>query len=314
MTLEQNTAPIAYFAFNRPEHTLRSLTAIKDSSLSKVSEIYIFCDGPRENETLESQRDIEAVRSVAQSEQWCREVHLNFSETNKGVFNSITEGVTDVVNKHGRIIVVEDDIVMYPAFLPFMNEALEMYQNDEEVMHISAFSPLGDPSLITESSYFYNHTFTWGWATWKRAWQHYNPDALDLFEQIDRSGKRAYINLDQNFEIYWGLRYIHEKKFDDWNYNWHATVALRNGLTLQSARSLADNIGFDGSGMHCTPAMAPEHSLNREVISEIRLTKIPLKEDERIRSILHKRPFVQKALFLLKHYLRFVLIGKVPNG
>lgn len=304
----KDIAPIAYFAFNRPAHALQSLQALKQNTLAEESEIYIFCDGPRHNETQDGLEKINETRAVTQSEQWGKNVHFEFRKKNLGLFQSIPQGITQVVQKHGKVIVVEDDIVVSPGFLSYMNDALKMYENEEEVMHVSGYCPFTElPIPYKESTFFYNHTYCWGWGTWKRAWDHFASDGYALMKKVQAKGIVSYVNLDQTFEFYWGLKYIHERKFQDWNYNWHVSVALRNGLCLQPVKSLTSNIGFDGSGTNCT---AVETQGAAKMTGSLPITRIPLKEDRRIRKLLHKRPLKTKTLFLLKHFLRHLVVKK----
>lgn len=300
--MSSSLAPIAYFAFNRPEHTLKSLIAIKKNLLSAETDIYIFCDGPRINETESGIKSIEAVRAIAASELWAKKVTLKFRERNVGLFESITSGITEVIEKYGRVIVIEDDVIISPGFLKFMNESLEMYDNDNRVMHISGYCPFQSfPIKYSEETFFYNNTYCWGWSTWKRAWKYFIADGYELMKRIDKSKRRAYINLDNTFEFYWGLKYIHERKFQDWNYNWHVSVALQNGYCLHPVKTLTNNIGFDGSGTHCT---TNEPQKIHEFTENINVKLIPVEENKDIRTILHKRSLKAKLVFLFKHWGR----------
>jgi hypothetical protein len=212
--------------------------------------------------------------------------------------------VTKVVNEHGRAIVLENDILVSEGFLKYMNEALDMYENDEQVMHIGGYSPLTKAKIeIKDSTFFYNHTFTWGWATWQRAWKHLSLDGWELIKKIKEQKKISYINLDNTFETFWGIKHIMEGKFQSWNYFWHTCVNLNDGLCLYPSKSLVTNIGFDGSGVHCD--IDPEMG-NLTFTNHIELKRIPLVEDKKIRKKLNKRNLLFKAKFTARHYLKYL--------
>ena len=126
-------APIILFVYNRPWHTEQTLRALMANELAAKSELYIYADGPKPNATDEQLQKIHEVRQLIRQEQWCDKVHIVESEKNKGLADSIIGGVTEIVNKYGKIIVLEDDIVPTTGFLQYMNDALEMYKDDEQV-------------------------------------------------------------------------------------------------------------------------------------------------------------------------------------
>ena len=132
-------APIVLFVYNRPWHTEQTLNALMQNELADQSVLYIYADGPKENATEEQLKKIEEVRHVIRTKKWCKEVHIIESEKNKGLADSIINGVTEIVNKYGKVIVLEDDIVTSKGFLKYMNEALELYKEEDKVYHISGY-------------------------------------------------------------------------------------------------------------------------------------------------------------------------------
>lgn len=298
-------APVAFFCFNRPDHTLKTLSAIKNNQLSSETILYIFSDGPRKNDSLETIEKIREVRKIIRKEQWCKEVVFVEAERNQGLLQSISKGVTEVVNRHGKVIVIEDDVMVSKGFLNFMNKALDMYEKDEKVMHLGGYSPLGRINYKPEeSTFFYNHTFCWGWATWQRAWKYFSTDGEFLRKRIKKEGKMRYINLDDTFEAYWGIKYIMEGRFQSWNYFWHTCVNLNGGLCLHPAESLIENIGFDGSGTNCE---IDTEKIDSVIADHLELVKIPIVENAIVRKKMHTQSIFSRLRFNIRHYLKYIL-------
>ncbi len=184
-----NLAPIVLFVYNRPWHTEQALNALMQNELAGQSVLYIYADGPKENPGDEQLKNIEEVRKVIRWQQWCKEVIIIEADNNKGLAASIVDGVTEIVNKHEKVIVLEDDIVTSVGFLKYMNEALTLYKDDERVLEVSAFMfPIQSAGL--PDTFFYNANSCWGWGTWKRAWKYYNNDALDLYKKLKENSLR----------------------------------------------------------------------------------------------------------------------------
>lgn len=299
-------APIVYFAFNRPDHTLKTLQAISECRNAENSVLYIYIDGPKPGATETSLKNINAVKKIAAQKKWCGEVHTIVAEKNNGLFKSIVKGITETINKHGSVIVIEDDVLVFPGFLNYMNTALNMYKNNPEVMHISAFTKAEFKNVpLQESTFFYNHTTCWGWATWQRAWDKFTPDALAIKEACAKKGDIYYLNLDGTFEMFWGLKAIADGKFQSWNTLWHSVVFLHNGLCLHPARSLVNNIGHDGSGTNCEPDAG--FGMNEFLQDDLVITPIPLTENKTVRNYnTHMHGYAYRLKFAIKHYLRYI--------
>lgn len=267
-------APVVIFAYNRPDHLRRTLDALSKNELAEDSILYIYCDGPKalatsaeiiDNEIQRSARRVfsgspeeynEYCRSIkeclelAQSQTWPKELHVIARETNWGLAKSIVGAVTEIVNHYGRIISLEDDIVTSKGFLRFMNDALEMYKDDDKVMHVSAYMFPHKKRL--PQTFFYPVPYPGGgWATWKRAWDFFSDNTKELYDY--------WSNRWNEFNINGGSFY--QKQLEDnlhgrastWFVKWHAVVLQRGGLTLYPGQSLTTNIGFDSTATNCTP-------------------------------------------------------------
>ena len=241
-------APVALFVYNRPEHTKRTVEALQQNLSASETDLFVFADGPKAEAIDEEVLKIKEARSVVSSLKGFRSVTLSFSEVNKGLAASLTNGIGKVLETHEQIIVLEDDILTSKYFLSFCNEGLRKYKDEEKVMSISGFAfPL---SSNGEQSYFIQLGSCWGWATWKRAWKHFSPDATQMLKQIN-SNKLSYaFDVSGTHPYTEMLKMQSEGKLSSWGICWYASVFLRNGLMLCPAKSLTINLGMDGSGTH----------------------------------------------------------------
>ena len=299
-------APIVFFAYNRPGHARQTLEALSKNRLANASALYIFIDGPKTNAAAHTLTNIEEMKKVAAEKQWCKEVHIIVDKTNKGLLRSIIDGVTKTVNEFGKVIVMEDDVLVSTGFLEYMNDALDFYGHTDKVMHISGYSRTDlRTAAIKEPTYFFYHTSCWGWATWKRAWDKFDPDPIAVKRAIRTKGNIRKLNMDGTFEFFWGLKAIAEGRYQSWNTIWHSIVFLNNGLCLHPTQSLVTNIGHDGSGVNC--AEDSEFGKNDILADQVPVTEIPL--------VLHKRAislyrslfsFKYRFIFEASHYLRYI--------
>jgi len=239
----ENLAPIVLFVYNRPWHTLQTLEALAANELADQSTLYIFCDGPKENANTEDLNKIEEVRKVIKQKKWCHEVHFIERQTNKGLANSVIDGVTEIVNQYGRIIVLEDDLVTAKGFLKFMNEALEVYEKSCHVFSVTGFTfPLNTKEVCCFLSPL--ATSSWGWATWSAKWKAFDKE-ISLKSQIQEHHEMR-LRFNFGFSDYASML----DNSNSWAIRWYYSVFIRNGLGIFPSKSLVKNIGFDGSGVH----------------------------------------------------------------
>ncbi|TAD98091.1 MAG: hypothetical protein EAZ97_11365 [Bacteroidetes bacterium] len=245
-------APIILFVYNRPLHTAQTLEALRKNDLADQSLLYIFADGLKNNATENQRIDFEEVRKIIYSKKWTKEVQIRESEQNKGLAKSIIEGVTEIVQKHGKIIVLEDDLTTAKGFLTYMNQALETYKNEDLVYQISAYTYPANYENIQTETFFLKNVCSWGWATWAEKWQIFEPDAQKLMDQFTNQQKIDDFNLKYyySFEL---LKMQAAGTINSWAVRFHASVFLKGGLVLFPKKTLIQNIGFDSSGENCAP-------------------------------------------------------------
>ena len=246
-----NYAPIVLFVYNRPEHTRRTLTALSNNELADQSELFIFADGPKQDADKNQLEKIELTRNVAHEKKWCNEVHIIESEYNKGLANSIIDGVTQIVNKYGKIIVLEDDIVTGKYFLRFMNDALERYKDEDKIWHITGWRyPIKTKN--NNSTFIYPLMDCWGWATWADRWQHYEKNPSHLINIFTPEMKEKF-NADGTYSGFWEqIESNASGELNTWAIFWYATIFLHNGLCIVPTTSIVRNIGIDASGTNIT--------------------------------------------------------------
>lgn len=238
-------APVVLFAFNRPVHTKKTLDALAANDLAPRSRLVVYCDGPRD------ERDEEAVAHVCRVVRETKgflSVELREAKRNKGLAASIIDGVSSVCAQHGRAIVMEDDLVTSRAFLSFMNQALDRYEHEPAVWHISGWNyPIEQDGL--GDAFFLRVMNCWGWATWRSRWQHFHKDADALVSSFSRRDIKRF-SLNGAGDFWKQVELNAAGRINTWAIYWYATIFKNAGLCLNPASSYVVNIGHDGSGTH----------------------------------------------------------------
>lgn len=268
----QALAPIALFAYNRPQHLRRTVEALAANPLAAESELFVFLDGPRneDDRTLGGE-----IREYVSSIDAFQSVSLIEQDRNIGLAASIIGGVSRMFERHEVVIVVEDDILTSPFFLRYMNEALRAYRDDEAVASVHGF--VYEIKGLPET-FFLRGADCWGWATWRRAWRVFDSDGARLLQELkDR-------DLIDEFDLHRAMPYTQmlldqiEGRNNSWAIRWHASAFLKGMMTLHPGRSLIRNIGLDGSGTHCQDV--PAHLDVMAASSPVRVDRIPLMENQ----------------------------------
>lgn len=266
--LAQPLAPIAVFAYKRPEHLQRALEALHRDPLFGRSPVHIYCDGARseaETERVRQTRDI-ARRFATQH------TRLVFREQNLGLRKSIVSGVSELTEDQGRVIVVEDDLVVGDQFLSFMNAALDRYADNDQIEQVSGHQfPVSVPAGGTPL--FLPFTTTWGWATWKRAWRHFGASAEGYDELCNDRALRRRFDLDGSYPYFRMLQKQQAGEIDSWGILWYLTMFRRQRLAVFPRQSLVRNEGFDGTGTHCPRSRGDAIPLMRW--DELRCDRLP---------------------------------------
>jgi len=244
----KSPAPVALFVYNRPVHTEKTVQALLRNKYANESEVYVFSDGPKYKG---DEKAVEQVRQYIRDISGFKKLVLIEREKNYGLAKNIVEGVSEIINKHKRVIVIEDDLVTSPFFLKFMNEALDFYSEKKDVWHISGWNyPIDHQNLNHKDTFLWRVMNCWGWATWEDRWRHYKKDP-DYF--ISTFSKKDIKKFDLDGAASFWRQILDNKtgRIDTWAIFWYATIFANRGLCLNPVKSYVENIGLDGSGVHC---------------------------------------------------------------
>lgn len=277
-------APIILFVYNRPWHTQQTVNSLLMNKESSISDLYIFADGIRENSTEKQISNFLRTREYIHTISGFKNITIVEYDINKGLGRSIIDGVTNILKKYDSVIVLEDDIVVSPHFLRFMNESLVCYEDNEQVICINGYNLITN-TTIKETSFFLRGGDCWGWATWKRAWKLFNPDASELLNYINEH-KCLLKDFTFNGTMYYMdlLRAVVEGKNDSWAIRWYTSTFIKGGLCLYPTKSLCKNIGF-GEGATNTISSDRDIIYTRVQANEeyLEYANIPIKECKRAR-------------------------------
>ena len=240
-------APVALFAYARQDHLRLTVESLLQNPECSSTPLYVFCDGPR-NAGAREQTD--AVRAYVDTLQGFASVTRIYRDTNWGLAQSIISGVGEVVARHGCVIVMEDDLVVSPHFLAYMNQGLQIYRDEPRVASIHGYSYPVDEAL--PETFFLRGADCWGWATWARAWQHFEPDGQKLLSALRAQKLTRAFDMGGAYPFTRMLSNQIKGKNNSWAVRWHASCFLADMLTLYPGKSLVNNIGVDGSGTHCS--------------------------------------------------------------
>lgn len=238
-------SPVVLFVYNRIIHTEKTITALKNNFHAEKSDLIIFSDGAKHDKDIDA---VNQVRHYIQNIQGFKSVSVIERDRNYGLASSIIDGVTQVCNQYGKVIVLEDDIVTSRYFLTYMNDALDHYELNKKVASIHGYVY---PIDGLPETFFLRGADCWGWATWADRWQTFEPNGEKLLKELISK------QLSKRFDF--NGAYSFSKMLEDqikglnnsWAVRWHATAFLNNQYTLYPGKSLVENIGNDGSGSHC---------------------------------------------------------------
>jgi hypothetical protein len=265
--MKSTSAPIALIGYNRPHHIERCISSLQANSAARGSTLYVFLDGPRGAEDASS---VEEVRRIARATTRFREVRIAERKSNLGLSRNVIDGVTSVLAEHESVIVVEDDLVVSPSFLQYMNEALVRYRFAAGVFSVSGYNyprrVLPMPAGYPYDAFFVTRHMCWGWGTWKDRWQKADweiPDHSSLTKNSSwkRSLAEAGLDLPRMLEDQV------QGRLDSWAIRWTYAHFANHAVCLVPVESFVNNMGADGSGVHMKASTRYFHaSLNRTLL------------------------------------------------
>jgi hypothetical protein len=243
-------APVALFAYNRPDHTRQTIEALRLNPLASETELHVFSDAAR---TAEDRQEVDSVRRLLKTIEGFKSLRVVERATNLGLAGSVIGGVNDLFERYERLVVLEDDIVTSPDFLSYINEALDTYVAEARVFSVTGFNfPIAIDPAYAFDAYFSYRCNSWGWATWRDRWNMVDWDLKDYpafksnyaaRRKFNRGGNDLADMLDQQVQ----------GEIDSWAIRWCYAHSQNNAFCVFPVQSRVRNIGFDGTGVHCHP-------------------------------------------------------------
>ncbi len=248
--------PVVLIVFNRAETTRQVVERIAQA---RPRVLFIVADGPRADHPEDVER-CEAARKAAEAVDWPCELVTHYAETNLGVGVRPATGISWVFEQVDGAIILEDDCVPRPSFFAFCAELLDRYRDDERVMHIAGSNFVPEAAPTPDSYFFSCHNPCWGWATWRRAWRHFDP-AVAHWPALRDSSWLADLLGDEHAAAHW-RRYFDEAHARAgaapfWDYQWTFACWAQHGLSIVPAVNLVTNVGFGPDSTHFKSGRSP---------------------------------------------------------
>lgn len=246
MSKQVAMAPVVLIIFNRPDLTAK---VIEQISRSKPTKLFIIADGAREHKFGEIEKCLEA-RKMVEHISWECEVFRDYSDTNLGCRNRIATGLDWVFKQVDRAIILEDDCIPDPSFFQYCTDLLQQYEADNRIGCISG-TAMSDTSQIGDQSYYFSrYPLVWGWATWRRVWQHYDVEVSDWGKLRDTDWLKSITHEDEFSHWQKAFNGVFEKRVDTWDYQLVFSIWKQRQLTIQPRVNLISNIGFRDDATH----------------------------------------------------------------
>lgn len=305
-------APVAVFVYKRLDKTKKCLEALEMNLGAEKTDVYIFSDGAKGSEDLDAVNEVRDFLVSYEKIHKFNKLQICRREKNWGLANSIISGVTEVINNYGKIIVVEDDLIMSQDFLVFLNDALEYYGNNEKIGEISAYTyPLVGLNKYDLDVYITRKADCWGWATWKERWDlaDWNMETYPAFknEKKDKEFERLQKGINKMLQMQM------KGEVDSWAVRWCYSLFMNDKLTVYPRISRTVNIGFDGSGVHCGTTDLYNNKINSG-LNKCRFIDLEVNEElENEAALFEYVPFLKKTINFIKR-LFHTFLNKFVSG
>ena len=239
--------PLAIFAYNRPESLKRLLDSLQNCDGYDQADVTIFIDGPRSDADLDAVRKTRQVAETLAKPNWV----IKADAANKGLRRSISQGVTDVCNRHGRAIVIEDDLVLSPLALRYFQDALDRYADEPRVWSICGYMFQSKKLMQQDSNFFLPYAHPWGWATWSRAWSKFQLDSAPLDDRtLNATSFRTMFDAYGISSMVRMLKLAQKGLVNSWYVQWHRKIVTEGGVCLFPPTSYIENAGIGRGGTH----------------------------------------------------------------
>jgi hypothetical protein len=254
-------SPIIIFTYNRLDHLNTLIQSLKKNVLLAKSKVLVFSDGPK-NEI--DKKKIKKIRIYLKKNLISNNCEIIERPSNYGLSKNIIDGINETFKKYDQAIILEDDLEVSPIFLNYMNDALNLYASSKNVASISGYMYPIEPKKFSNDFFFLKLIESWGWGTWKRAWNNFEKDSLRLKKKIDEKKLANEFNFESGISYYKMLESNINGLNDSWAVRWYASTFLKNMYTLFPSKSFVKNIGIDNSGENCNYTKVYDSSINFE--------------------------------------------------
>lgn len=252
MLIKFMKTPVAFIIFNRPDTSIRVFEAIRQA---KPPILLVVADGARTSKAGEAEK-CATTRAIIDKVDWNCEVRTNYSDVNLGCKWRVSSGLDWIFEQVEEAIILEDDCLPTSSFFPFCENLLERYRHDERVMSISGNNFQPNQNINQESYYFSKYGGNWGWASWRRAWQHFDINMATWPEYKEIGLINSFFDSPREYE-YWRktLDGVYNREIDTcWDYQWLYSRWIQSGLSINPNVNMVSNIGFRSDGTHTTNA------------------------------------------------------------
>lgn len=244
-------SPIILFVYNRPWHTQKTIESLKKNTLASESVLYIFSDAPKNDK---ANQDVAEVRKLVNQVDGFKEIVIVEQLNNLGLASSVIGGVSNILEEHDRVIVLEDDLITSPYFLSYMNKALDFYAHSENIYSITGFNFseefMAYPKGFYDDVYLNIRPMSWSWATWKREWQGIDWAIQDINAFLSSKVRVKKFN-QGGTDLTHMLEAQSNGQLDSWYIRWAYNAFLKGKYTIYPKKSFVNNIGHDNTGVHC---------------------------------------------------------------
>jgi len=241
-----NDTCIAVFVFARADHTKKTLESLFACDGINRINVRIFCDGSR---TGKDDENVNNVRSVVREYKKLGNVEIFERDNNIGLAENIIDGINNCFDDFNKIIVLEDDMVVSKYFLKYMTSALDIYEENKDVWHVSAWSYPAN-TLKKQDVYIWGVMNCWGWGTWRDRWEKFDRNPKRLMKEWTL-GKKIKFDVYGTHRFWKQVEENYKGVRKTWAVFWYATIFENNGLCVNFRIPLVNNIGVDGSGENC---------------------------------------------------------------
>lgn len=250
MDTKKSYAPVVVFVYNRRDKAEKTLESLNSNVLATESDLYIFSDGPKHDDDIKKVSEVRTFLKEFKDHSSFKSINIIESPNNKGLAMSVIDGVSNVISRYGKVIVIEDDLICVKNLLNFMNDCLEYYKDNKKIWSISGYTyPLKSMGKYEHDVYYTYRGSSWGWATWNDRWKTIDW-SMNYYNKLRFSFKDRMKLKKAGTDLFQMMSYQFKGKIDSWAVRWVYNQTQNEMFTVYPSKTFIYNIGLDGSGTH----------------------------------------------------------------